>query len=69
MSVMYKVANRYDITYQKKIFNVHIRHYGTVITKYENVMYCRQTEHYYIFWTGSEYLRLKKSLIINVVER
>ncbi len=69
MSVIYKVANRYDITYQRKVRNIHSHQYDTVVTTYDNVMYVRQTQDYYIFWTGSEYLRLKKSLIINVVER
>lgn len=33
-----------------------------------NLMYCRQTCCFYIFWTGSNYFKLKKSNLIEAIE-
>lgn len=64
----FKLAKRYNLTYQKKIKNFCKKTFDTIVIPYQNLMYCRASEHYYIFWTGSERIRLKKDLIQNVLE-
>lgn len=64
----FMLGKRYNLTYQKKIKNFCKNTFDTVTENYQNLMYCRQSECYYIFWTGSERIRFKKDLIQNAVE-
>lgn len=68
MKYNFKLAKRYDLTYQKKIKNFGKNTFDNVVISYSNLMYYRQSECYYIFWTGRERLRLKKELILSVKE-
>lgn len=58
----------YDVTYERSIKIKWNNSFDKIKEIIKHVMFCRSTEFYYIFWTGSEYKRIKKALVISAIE-
>ena len=63
------LGKKYDIDYFYAISSVKLgkKVFLKEKTSAKNLMYCRQTMCFYIFWTGTNYFKLKKTNLIKAI--
>lgn len=68
MKFNFKTACYYDVTYKKTIFNRWNKNKDFIEITLNKLMFWYSTNCYYVFWTGSSMVCIKKDLVISVNE-
>lgn len=63
----FKLAKRYDVTYLSSVKKFAEKK-ATISITLKDLMFYKSTPCYYIFWTGSEQIRLKKNSVQDIKE-
>ncbi len=63
--MQFPLGKKYNISYYERVKGVDRSKVKTVLITLKNLLYFRQTDCFYYFWTGKETVRINKAKFVS----